>query len=200
MVVSNLKKNRGMTYIELIIVLSIFSVISGIVIFSYQEFQAKVDIKNLTNEIALKLVEAQKSSIAGKLALVAPTVVPWKPSYGVYFDVTAPNGFIYFADLDNSGDCNTPGCLPAFYLNQEVAEVSTITRNSSINSIEVSGAGCPATVQNLTVVFKRPNSSPIISFNPPITCVLDFVSIGVSSVNGKTAKIKVFPSGRIQIN
>ncbi|KKQ07855.1 MAG: hypothetical protein US18_C0006G0001, partial [Parcubacteria group bacterium GW2011_GWB1_36_5] len=54
-----IKKNRGMTYVELIVVLSIFAVMSSIVLFNYGEFQAKVDIKNLASDIALKIVEAQ---------------------------------------------------------------------------------------------------------------------------------------------
>jgi prepilin-type N-terminal cleavage/methylation domain-containing protein len=60
-----INKTRGMTYVELIVVLSIFSVISTIVIFNYKEFQAKVDIRNLANDVALKIVQAQKNSTTG---------------------------------------------------------------------------------------------------------------------------------------
>ena len=47
-----------MTYIELIVVLSIFAVMSSVVIFNYGLFQARIDIKNLASDIALKFVEA----------------------------------------------------------------------------------------------------------------------------------------------
>ena len=56
-----------MTYVELIVVLSIFSVMTSVVLFNYNEFQAKIDIKVLANDIALKIVEAQKSALSGKL-------------------------------------------------------------------------------------------------------------------------------------
>jgi prepilin-type N-terminal cleavage/methylation domain-containing protein len=42
-----INKTRGMTYVELIVVLSIFSVISTIVIFNYKEFQAKVEHRKI---------------------------------------------------------------------------------------------------------------------------------------------------------
>ena len=69
---------KGMTYVELIVVLSIFSAMTSVVLFNYGEFQAKVDIKNLASDIALKIVEAQKSSLSGKLPESFP--VNWKPS------------------------------------------------------------------------------------------------------------------------
>src|SRR3990167_3431372 len=98
-----IKKNGGMSYIELIVVLSIFSAMTSIVLFNYGDFQAKVDIKNLASDIALKVVEAQKMSLSGQFppqpqygAIGDPAA--WKPSYGVSFDLTTPTQFIYFVD------------------------------------------------------------------------------------------------------
>src|ERR1035437_7142166 len=105
-----IKNNAGMSYIELIVVLSIFAVISSVVIFNYGDFQAKVDIKNLASDIALQVVQAQKSSLSGLLPTQIPTVSPWKPSYGVYFDITTPTlskQFIYFVDLNNANGYET---------------------------------------------------------------------------------------------
>ncbi|MEI8174704.1 MAG: type II secretion system protein [bacterium] len=109
------KLNAGMTYVELIVVLSIFAVMSSIVIFNYGQFQAKVDIKNLASDIALKIVEAQQSTMSGKLNS-GVSMIDWKPSYGVYFNLTVnPTNidntdgsiaynkkFNYFVDKDNS--------------------------------------------------------------------------------------------------
>ena len=62
------KLNKGMTYVELIVVLSIFSIMTSIVLFNYNEFQAKVDIKVLANDIVLNIVEAQKVSFIWEIA------------------------------------------------------------------------------------------------------------------------------------
>ena len=112
--------SNGMTYVELIVVLSIFAVLSTVVIFNYGDFQAKVDIKNLASDIALKAVEAQKSSLNGVLPLAGYNPATWKPSYGVYFDMNAPKQFIYFVDLNNSGD----------YQTNELLDTISITKNN----------------------------------------------------------------------
>src|SRR5687768_3941612 len=105
-------RQAGMSYVELIVVLSIFSLLSGVIIYNYGEFQAKVDIKNLASDIALKIVEAQKSSLSGKLpqAEVSPD---WKPSYGVYFSLLDEDGeksFIYFSDINQDNIFDGTDC------------------------------------------------------------------------------------------
>lgn len=114
----NINKNKGMSYIELIVVLSIFSVLSSVVIYNYGAFQSQVDIKSLSSDVALKIVEAQKSSLSGKLPTATPSdPQSWKPSYGVYFNVknvkpkdplSDNKSFTYFVDLDQNrmlADC-----------------------------------------------------------------------------------------------
>ena len=179
-----------MSYIELIVVLSIFAVISSIMMFNYGNFQAKVDIKNLASDIALKIVEAQKSSLSGLLPTQIPTVSPWKPSYGVYFDITTPKQFIYFVDLNNLNG----------YEAGEVLNTISITKNNSISELRVFGAGCPATVNNLNIVFRRPDSSAIITSSPALSCTISYVQITIISPKGATALIKLYLSGRVQVN
>src|SRR3989344_7804583 len=109
------KLNSGMTYVEVLTVLAIFSIMTSIVLFNYKGFQAKVDIKNLASDIALKVVEAQKSSLDGKLPLPIPPPT-WKPSYGVYFDVTPLQQFIYFVDLDSSKNYESSEKLDTLFI------------------------------------------------------------------------------------
>ena len=101
-----IKKNRGFTYVELIVVLSIFAIMTSLVIFNYGAFQAKVDVENYANDIALKIVQAQKDAMSGKQPTdlqQQPTVSPWKPSYGVFFDGhLGSTNFIYYVESDKS--------------------------------------------------------------------------------------------------
>ena len=202
------KLNRGMTYVELIVVSSIFAIMSSVVIYNYQGFQAKVDIKNLASDIALKIVEAQKSSSNGVLPPSTFSITPdWKPSYGVYFEAVTPptplKQFIYFADLDGAtlpqngvfdgSDC-TPECLDKI----------TITRNDYISDIVMcSDTGCISSTPSspLSITFKRTASGATFkdSNGTPITG--DHIQITVKSANGDAkALIKIYPSGRVQVN
>jgi len=181
---------KGMTYVELIVVLSIFAVMSSIVLFNHGKFQAKVDIKNLANDIALKIVEAQKSAMSGKWNTNAPS--GWKPSYGVYFDLSVPNHFIYFADFDNNN---------YYDFNDSVLDTIIITKNNIISGLEVVRE-CPS-VTDLSIVFKRPDSSALINNSTGIfSCdTIEYAKITVSSSdNSFNGYIKIYPSGRIQVN
>lgn len=209
------KQNTGMTYVELIVVLSIFSVISAVSIFNYQTFQDKVDIKNLSNDIALKVVEAQKSSLSGKLPVLPPASPGiWKPSYGLYFDLTPdstnnpPNTgdkvFYYFVDLDQSktfdhGGYSCPG--------NECLDKVSITKGNYIQEIRFFYQdGIPAEGEvwsdDLNIVFTRPNSGAVFESSTLINRPVDRVEIKLSSPGSEpaTSLIKVYSSGRIQIN
>lgn len=185
------KLNRGMTYIELIVVLSIFAVLSSVVVFNYGDFQARVDIRNLSSDIALKVVEAQKAALSGALPQTA--VLPtWKPSYGVYFNTTTPTQFIYFVDLDSLGDLS----------GGETLETISITKNNSISSIDACYATpcVPNPLGNLTITFSRPNSGAILNPAASFIPASSYAQITILSPRGSTSLIKLYKSGRVQIN
>lgn len=186
-----IKRNKGMTYVELIVVLSIFAVMTSVVLFNYRDFQTKVDIKNLASDIALKIVEAQKSSLSGKLP--SQSYGPdWKPSYGVYFDTTASKQFIYFADLNNLNG----------YEAGETLDTISITKGNSISRIDsyTSAILTQQIVNPLSITFKRPDSRAVFSSNGLLSG-FDYVQITITSPDGATkAFIKVYQSGRIQVN
>jgi len=178
-------RNKGMTYVELIVVLSIFSVLSAVSMFNYGKFQAKIDIKNLASDIALKIVEAQKSSIGG---LLPPNADPdWKPSYGVYFNRIANNkSFIYFADA--SGDRQ-------FQVGEEIRTMA-INKGNLISSIKTFPEDL--SLGNFTISFARPDSGAKM-FGDGIELVnTSWVEITVESPSEPQAIIRVYPSGRLE--
>ncbi len=200
-----IQKNRGMSYIELIVVLGIFSVMTSVTLFNYGKFQAKVDIKNLASDIALKVVEAQKTSLSGKLPIQTATIADptkWKPSYGVFYFNPAVNSksFIYFTDLNQDGflPSSAINCPP----NDECLDKITITKKNSISNLDVFYQNnTTASLIDLVITFKRPDSRAIIKSSSSLAGgVIDYVQITIVSPQTATAKIKIYPSGRIQIN
>lgn len=197
-------RQAGMTYVELIVVLGIFALLSTVAIYNYGGFQAKVDIKNLASNIALKVVEAQKSATSGLLPQLSYED-DWKPSYGVYFNRVTEDSrksFIYFADLnsDFSFDGSSSDCTG------ECLERTVITKNNVIDDLsfvlENSDIDCGA--NELTIVFKRPGSIPVITTSggelPSCSFGFSYAQISITSPRGANANIKIYPSGRIQVN
>jgi len=192
---------KGMTYVELIVVLSIFAVMSSIVLFNHGKFQAKVDIKNLANDIALKIVEAQKSAMSGKWNTNAPS--GWKPSYGVYFDLSVPNHFIYFADFvdinkqyDAGSGCSTGGgeCLDDIEITKgKISKIEECLIGDCSSSASISSS--------LSITFTRPNSGAVFYDSGGELTGFDYMQITVSSADSSfNGYIKIYPSGRIQVN
>ncbi len=193
--------SRGMTYVELIVVLSIFSVLSSVAIFNYGNFQSKIDVKNLASDVALKVIEAQKSSLSGVLpplsqqAQIDPT---WRPSYGIYFDISAGGdnkSFNYFTDLDQNGELADPDCLG----NSECLEKITITKENRISSLDVYYEGGSTPITDLTVTFSRPNSGAILRSTANLG-VVSYVEIVFASPSSENSNIKIYPSGRIEVD
>lgn len=188
------KLNRGMTYVELIVVLSIFAIMTSTLLFNYGAFQANVDIKVLANDIALKIVEAQKAALFGELSVSSS--IDWKPSYGVYFDLKTPTNFIYFTNLSISNNY--------YDVSNSVPNPFTITKNNKILGLEAIGCS-PSSATNLSIVFRRPNSGATITtisngVGEPLSCASS-IQITISSPDDSVnAVIEVYPSGRIQIN
>ena len=194
-----------MTYIELIVVLSIFSVMSSIILFNYGGFQTKVDIKNLASDIALKIVEAQKASLSGKLPPLAQQTgidATWKPSYGIYINPTTDNKSVtYFVDLKNPTQNNlydASACPGA----GECLDKITILKGNSISRLDVfyQGSGTANLISDLTVSFVRPNSGAVIKSSTSFSSTVSYVQITITSPKLITSVIKIYPSGRIQVN
>ena len=197
--------NKGMTYVELIVVLSIFGIMSSVVLYNYKDYNSQIEVKTLANDIALKVVEAQKSASSGKMAPVGhdPRIQSWKPSFGLYFKsgVSLGKDLVYFTDLNNIGYCDI-SCDPpsdgADYL-----ETINISKGNYIKKIEVFySQDNSQEVPNLSIVFTRSSSGmSVATYNGTNVTPLDvyYVLITVSSQSGITSSIQIYSSGRIQI-
>jgi type II secretory pathway pseudopilin PulG len=202
----NLKFSAGMTYVELIVVLSIFSIMSAIVLFNHDKFQGKVDVKNLASDIGLKIIEAQKSSLNGKFPPILQQAIiedinTWKPSYGTYFNInpiTENKSFIYFVDLDRNNIIDSTNCIA---VSQECLERIDITKGSYISNLDVfyKNDATPYPVNDFTFSFVRPNSEAVIKSSTVFTGEVSYAQLTIKSVQGASAIIKVYRSGRIEI-
>ncbi len=206
------KKQAGMTYVELIVVLSIFSIVTGTVIFNYKNFQAKVDLKNLVSDIVLKFVNAQKKSTAGEIPFgkIIPTSPPlledWKPSYGIYFN-TSPGSsdtgnqvFYYFTDLDQNKKfdeifkCPFSECIEKFRLPNEkyLSDMYVQYYDGVMESVD--GVG-------ISLTFTRPDSIMTIKKANDQNALIgvDFLNFRVEDASGPYFTVRMYSSGRIEI-
>lgn len=112
------KYNKGMTLVELMVVLSIFAIISSMVIFNYSDYKSNVNIKVLSDDIALSIRQAQAYAIGVKS--VNGEIGSSFPGYGIHFStkdsITSMSGSSTCGDtIDNDGDtladAADPSCI-----------------------------------------------------------------------------------------
>jgi prepilin-type N-terminal cleavage/methylation domain-containing protein len=198
------KLNRGMTYVELIVVLSIFAVMSSIALFNYGTFQGKVDIKNLVNDIALKVVEAQKAATFGQLNSHT-YITNWKPAYGVYFTLNS-NGladnksFDYFSDLNNNTSYDDSVCSPST-LGGECLDKINITKGNYVSLLTMYYQDSShQSINDVSIFFTRPNSGASFRSTSSLSTGISYLEIQVSSPRNYSANVRVYASGRLEIH
>lgn len=195
----NLKK--GFTLVELLVTISIFVILTGVVLFNQSKFNSTILLTNLAYDTALTIRQAQTYGInikefnAGSGGLFVP--------YGVHFDRTENKSFILFADTEfdllssptvihpYSGAvdrCNAfDGCVSRY----------SIKRGNIISDLcVVEGVDCNP-VDSLDLIFKRPN--PDANIFGDGTGGKTKAIITLMGVDGSTRKVNVQANGLIEI-
>ena len=147
----------GFTFIELIMVIVIFSIFSGVVMFNFGNFSDSISVQNLAQQIALEIKQAQSDSISGKDAGSFSSTgcsdslgnsAPCRPSYGVSFNLSSNTKFIYFQDVYNDGLTND---------DLSNSEVFNIERGNFINDI-CFDENCGKSSVSITFIRPFPNA------------------------------------------
>lgn len=196
------KLNKGMTYVELIVVLSIFAMISSVVMFNYGDFQSKVDMKNLASDVALEVLGAQRASLSGVMPTGKIVSSGWKPSFGVHFSILEKGeekNFKYFVDLDNNSEYDGLACDGK----AECLKMIELARSNFISNIEFfyKGSDISTRVTDVTVTFLRPSSGAVFKTSDSKIDYgnVSYFQITIDSNKGVPGIIKIYTSGRIQV-
>lgn len=210
----NLKYNKGVTLVELLVVIFIFVVISGITIFDYGKFRSSLSLQNLADDIALSVRKAQGYAIG-----VHSSGTNFNVGYGVHFttnpiasDYSGSNkSFILFTDVDAAQNkmyeySSTCGGIPSN--NNECLEQLNISGADTVSGIKVNGG--PSGTGTIDIVFKRPDPEPKFCYKTSqalTSCTtsgtIADVEIILSSVNGSTTTtktVKIANNGQISVS
>lgn len=213
-------KKNGMTSIELVVVFGIFALLATSVLFNYREFSTGIKLKNLAQDIALQIRQAQNRAVSGTFpplmndAQEGPSS-NWTPSYGLYFsrEEGFNKRFVLFFDNNtsaisnpntqnfgdyqiSSGDIN---CSPS-QTSTECFDSIQITTGEYIDSICLDEFiyGTCEPVDDVHIVFTRPLNRAVISYTGMQED--DFVSdasIYIKSVAGSLAIVRITSTGQI---
>ncbi len=205
-------KQRGFTLVELLVTISIFVLLTGIVLFSQSRFNSTIFLTNLAYDTALTLRQAQTFGINIKnfVTQSGNQFINNFTPYGVHFDLASPQSFILFSDLDfstvdnkiisdglfdgNNSDnspnlalCETDfGCVNRYAINRGNYIKDLCVANSLNNWI--------CGVEKLDIVFVRPNPDAQITINNETDNTYQFARIDLTDLNNENVR-KVIVQG-----
>ncbi len=221
-----LKASFGFTMIELAVTISIFALVSGVMLAKYPTFSSRIVLENTAHQVALSVREAQTYGLSVK---GLGGIFGVFPTYGVHFrvsgsldqDPASPKRFVLFADLlpnistptannkiyDGASDCSVTGgeCVEQFTIenaNSIVLLCGNLKENNA--TIEdwqtIPGADC--SLSSLDVSFTRPDLDSYIMGNSTIPgqeglAIFSDAEIIVRSPRGEVKMIVVWPTGQI---
>ncbi len=187
-----------MTFIELIVVLSIVSIISTVTLFNFTDFSTKVSLQNLAQDIALHIKQSQTNSISGRLT--EGFVGGQPPSYGVYFNIDTPSSFIYFRDLGSPRNhIFDGGCDDLGESGSECLSITTIESQDYVSDICNDSGLCG--YDDLSVTFVRPFPEPKIfgTRSGTLEELTSGAQVEIVSPKGVNMHILVWPTGQISV-
>lgn len=204
----------GVTLIELIVVVAIFSVVSSVLLFNYSDFSTNVSIRNISQDVALTIRKSQTfaTSVRG-----IESGTQTYPAYGIIFSLESPSGtfqpgpkqFIAFADMIPSGQ-QTPnkkydstGSCGFVVEGNECLEKISINSADSLVSIETDNTGV-VTTGTVTITFRRPSPDAIICYIPSgqtecIVQIPSYVKLTLQSAKGLRRTVSVWNTGQINV-
>lgn len=179
------------------VVTGIFMILSGVVLSTNARFGDTIKLQNLAQDIALSVRQAQVYGIAVRRY----SGENFDVSYGIIFQLSAPNTYQIFADVNRDGKYDAAG--------DAIINSTTIMGGYRITALcTKSGLSedC-ATPQRVDIVFRRPEpdaclgTAGSVTYNAAFKCVssLDKVKIRVESNRGDQVDVVVEASGQISV-
>jgi len=178
---------------ELLVVMGIIVVITGVVLANNTRFGGAVLLENFAYDVALSMRKAQIYGIS-----VRRTGTDFLGGHGIHFDLADPTHYSLFADSSKNGLYDEGESVPA---------EMTISQGYSISDLCATPPGGSETcdgISKLNILFKRPEPDAWISstdescISPPNACK-ESARIVLRSPRGDTKSVVVWANGQISV-
>ncbi|OHB08940.1 MAG: hypothetical protein A2W64_02850 [Candidatus Zambryskibacteria bacterium RIFCSPLOWO2_02_39_10] len=192
------KSLSGFTIIELMVSISIVSVIMTVVLFTYSSFNDSLALSAAGQEVASAVRQAQTYGLSVKEFSVGSE--QFTSGYGIYFDpVSDPTNYYIFVDIngnkkyDSGGGCGVVGT--------ECVETGTLRNNVNVSSVCDASSCPPSGARSLHVTFLRPNPDAVINFVNDAGTTIGALTgkITLKSAKGTELKVTVESTGQISV-
>lgn len=191
--IKNLKfNNKGITLVEVIVVVFIVVLFSSILISDFPKVRRQFALSRATYKLTQDLRKVQDMSLSGQFKTADGTIIN-ATGYGIFIDIT--NGenkkYIIYADIDdgNGGDQQ--------YTSAQDTILETTDLSVNEKSVIIKSIGNTLS-QQVNINFRPPNPSIDISNLLPNTNSVE-ISLGLETDSAITRRVSVNKAGLIEI-
>jgi prepilin-type N-terminal cleavage/methylation domain-containing protein len=188
---------QGFSLVEVVVVIGIFLIISATLLYNYGQTNARLTLDNKAHEVAQWVREAQIYAMGVKSSQGIPQTE--FNGYGIHFQQSSVSSFLVFTDrqpgdkrLNPGGNCGDPG----------VECVNQVLLPNSLKIVSIRGisSGVPTTLDNVDIVFTRPNPDATITGDSSLgTSVYEKAEITLAATKGFRRTIDVWTTGQISV-
>ncbi len=196
--------------IELMVTVSIFVVVSSIVLANYPKFSSNITLDNLAHAVAISIRESQVFGLSVKEFGAGAGVFP---GYGVSFDQNYDKSFILFADSNGDkeysrvgGDVCVGDCLEKFSItdsNRIYTLCGDLKKDgvvvNTIEDLNTPNNNCG--LSNLDIAFTRPDPDATLTGTSVIWGKRNYsdAEVVVVSPKGSFKIVTVWSTGQISV-
>lgn len=185
---------RGFTLVELMVTTGIFVFFTILIMVEHNKFNDVVLLRDLSYNVALSIREAQ---VYG-LGVRETGTNDFASGYGLHFDATNATSYVLFADVDQNG--RYQAAQDTFINRYSIADGNRIGNFCIANGPDegCAGAGGASQIDELNIVFTRPNPDAAIRESNSSTNGSAFIIL--QSPRGDEIQIDVESTGQITVN
>ncbi len=192
---------RGFSLMELLAVMSIFTILSSVILVRHSRFRGDALITTLAYEVALAVRSAQVYGLGVRELTGSGFVF----GHGIHFNKTDTTSFFLFADLsvppNNRWDAGTDRLVERFTLGSGNTIADFCAVGVPENSCAFSGSASWQ-ADSLDIAFLRPDPEAVITptcSGGQCVAAISGATVTVRSAHGITRMITISPAGQISV-
>ena len=204
------KQQSGFTMLELIITLTIFLILTTVMLLDYNGINNRITLDTLAHQVAQWVRQTQVSAMGVRHVQSNAGIFP---GYGLHFDRATPDRFTYFADLGSQNKRYDPLAVGANCgdVGEECEQIIMLPRGYQIeklcselaNIAPVPGPDCStfSNSNNFDIVFTRPDPDASIygEYSVGNAASSSRAEIYLVSTKGYRRAVEVWVTGQVSV-
>lgn len=203
----NLKLNKGFTLTELLVVLSIATIMMTALVIQQNKWNDNLSVSTQAYELALMIRQAQFYALGVREYQTTANIDKFNVAYGVDFDIDTPDRYIFFVDKNRDGKCGNPS-ITLCKDSDEILDTKILSRGVTFQKIcaflpPMEKCSTNSALNEIPLTFFRPlpkaNAQYLNSSGGTVGSLMPPTIIYLVSSGGQRFYVQIEENGQVSI-